>query len=261
MNKNMSIDFFLTRSIFSLVGINVLFKLCGQSIIPSIIMGSILGIIVLRFIRFSNKLKLILSTVLLPTVIIFYSFFIKYTMANNINIFLIILSIIFLVFYLGKNKESDIRNFSLLCFFITSLVGILIIVGEIPNIQLKYYPININYNFIIGSFIYMFITTIPILLCNDNYNPIPSYLCGSITNLVTTLFCIFSLGYSICISNNYPNFLILKDISYLNIISRIDVFLEIIYLFDGLILLIVMSNNVYKLFTNTSIAKTSEFCN
>ena len=228
--------------------IEALFLLYGIKInLINIILGTILGIILITIFNKLKKKKLIEIFLLIITIIFFIytviniSYFITYNILNNYSNFFIILSIIFISYlFIKNNYHSFIKSveISFYFFIIIKIISFLLI---IPNFNFNNININLleelNINistFYIGIII-CYINLLIYYLTNYKVNK-KIYLFSSINPIVIKISCILTMGRTLTYLYNYPYVNILKRIKYLDFIERMEGILSFQYLFSFFIL-------------------------
>ena len=233
--------YFVTKT--SLFGITtfLLFETNGKNSYLSIILGTILSI---SIIYFYTKFKSInKKSIIYKIIIILFSIFLATTyltiLSSFINTFylvktpkiIVIISFLMLSIYLCfKGKDTLINISNLLFYFSIILVTTFsLLLTKYVNISNIYPIFNYNpINIIKSSIIYALITSVPLILVipyyKDNKELYKDYIFASLTNLSIIITIILCMGEPLIKIYNFPEYIVLKQIRYLDFIENIESF-------------------------------------
>lgn len=280
-----TLTFFLINSFFINVGYNILTTKSMTDTIFDIIIGGILILLFLFLILWIRKnykqdliktimsfkiLKYPLSLLLIITLGLasIYTLnsltsFIHYYMLNEVNSFIISITIIITTFYLVKKDIPTITRISEICFYIYIIVFILGFIGLYKYIDLNnlkpFNTISIN-NHINTSLHFFSYSILPIFLLlglkKEDYKKhddilIIIFTLISIFIIFLQLILIISV-LGINLTNIYvsPDIMIYKKISFLNILERVEVFLSFNQLLNGIFIITVNIYLIKKILTS-----------
>lgn len=249
MKRNTSIlIYFLTHVLFLGGGFARICKLCQKDTPIAFILGTLLGIIILYIItklsQFTSKsifYKLIYITyILFNLLIIFvilsnflYSYFLPFTPS-----IISCLPFLLLATYLSSKKLKGIYNVAFITFFLS--IFIILLKTTLISSGFDYantLPIlSVNQKSLFTSaLIYAVISTSPILiLINEKLefkSSLKYYLIASITNIIVGITITLTLGETISVYS-YPEYTVLRRISFFKFIENIENFICINWFFD-----------------------------
>lgn len=256
--------FFLINACFILIGSKTLVKLNGINTLLTIITGTIIGYFFINYMTYllnkkkikDNKLVLLLSSVICLFLTVYsanaLTSFINYNLLEHVNTYIITISFLVLTSYLASKKIDIIVRICELFLFIFLIIFGLEIISLIKYINFRDIVFNIKdidiVNMINGINIYLVMTIAPcfylFLINSENYKSElkKGYILTSIYILINIIMVIGILGMDLIEIYNYPEVTILKKISLLNIIDRLENLLSINMFFS---LFIFVSINFY----------------
>lgn len=285
------LSFFLINSFFINVGYNSLIN-GNNDFIIDIIIGSIIIIsfisilLILRkhfnksIIELFNSFKYLKYPLfLLITIIIglstIYSIetltnFINYYILKEIDPIIITLTLIFISLYLVSKNIKTIARVSEICFYIYMLILIIVPFSlinyiDITNLKpLMTSSINNHIKTIITFFNYSILPIFLIInLDNKKYSNkdikkiLIFIVISTLVILIQAILIITILGTNLASIYNYPDIMIYKKISFLNIFERVEVFLSFNQILNGLFF-IVINLLLLKNIMNSFIKKKKE---
>ena len=242
--------YFNSRALFIGYGLTLLFKMSHHDILFSIILGFILVIIFLYFIKNINNYKLITTILLSIIVSISIINLTKTLYLENTPLILIICFTLLIVYYISNIKKEPWNKFVSLLYTLSIVMFIIIFLSLVPHIKIEYLrPINIiNYkNMIKSSIMFFIISTYPIIRLNDLNNKkeiILRYIISSLTILLMAFIVLTVLGEKEALLYRYPEYIVLKRIKMLDFISNVD---NILFFAIYLDLIVCLSSSIRKL--------------
>ena len=261
--------FFLINSFLINFGISSLTIINNNDSIIDIIIGSILVIILLLLILWIrnqykkdiidiiSSFKIIKYPILLLLIIslslsIIYSLnnlisFINYYILNSVDYFTISITLIITIIYLTSKKLKTISRISEIFFYIYIFIFILGCLGLYKYIDLNNLkPLltsNIN-NHIKTSLTFLSYNILPLFLVlslknekKDNNTLIIFTMISLLIILIQTILVIAVLGINLTNIYVYPDIIIYKKISFLNILERVEVFLSFNQLLNSIFII------------------------
>lgn len=235
---NFSLSFFLSRALFSLLGISVLIRLDSSTAIADIVIGMILGIVFMKIIpTLPIFFKRLVALFLLFIGTFSFAFTVHLTISKDIPFWILLVITILSFLYFGKKSKTQLGYFAIALFFLSFALTILTWIGLIPNIHFQFLNVSDTNTMMLGSILYFFMTVFPILLLKKEERNILAYGFSSLLNLITILLVFFTLGMTFSSYYSVPHFIMLGEIEYFEIIRRIDQFLFFPDLCAGIILL------------------------
>ena len=291
-----TLTFFLLNSFLMNIGYYNIIRISENDSIFDILIGGI-GIIVffliISFIRRKNKnniiqtinqlspkifriiLFFIISIILIFTTI--YSFtilisFIQYYILKEVNLFIISVTLISTIIYIVRKGLKTISKISEIFFFVYLLVILFSIVGLIKYMDLSNLkPLFIHSisNHFESSILYFISSIIPLFLLliipniqsksNSKFHKLPLFM-----TIITILLCFIQLiiiisvlGINLASIYQYPDMIVYKKISFLNILERVEVFLAFNNILNS-IFIIIMSIYFLKVIMNNFISIKKE---
>lgn len=174
--------------------------------------------------------------------------FINYYILKDVDYFTISLTLIITIIYITNKKISTITRISEIVFYIYIFIFILGYLGLYKYIDLNNLkPLFINNisNHIKTSFKFFFFSIMPVflILCfknnkKDNNILIIFTLLSVLIIFLQTILVISVLGIKLSNYYIYPEVMVYKKISFLNIFERVEVFLSFNQLLNGLFIII-----------------------
>lgn len=256
--------FFLINACFILIGSKTLVKLNGINSLLTVIIGTILGYFFINYMTHllnkkkikNNKFVLLLSSLICLFLTIYsgdkLTSFISYNMLEHVNVYVITISFLILVWYLASKKMDIIVRICELFLFIFLIIFVIELISLVKYINFRDIVFNIKgidgINLINGINIYLVMTIAPcfylFFVNSDKYKSElkKGYILTSIYILINVIMVIGILGIDLIGIYKYPEVTILKKISLLNIIDRMENLLSINMFFS---LFVFVSVNFY----------------
>ncbi len=233
-------SYYLSRAFFSSIGMSLIFTKSLTCFWISELLGIIISILILYFIKPSN-IKIIKAVV--GFLMSLVSMIILVNMGhdlylNETPIFILSLLPVIAVYILcncNKNVFSQVGNI----FFICSItLFILKILGLAPHFMLdnlKPYSLVSIKEVLLGTLIFISISITPIMYLDEftkREELIKNYLISSFTTLVVSTLAMGVLGLKEVTLYRNPEYIVLKKISVLNFINNVDSFFNFAILLD-----------------------------
>lgn len=241
--------------------------------ITSIFLGTLLGIILLFLFRFllkriklkdTNRFKILFLPLLLFLFVFLFQRliqFINYNYLSSYPLFIIGISILFLVLFLIKSRGHVLYKSTEICFFVSILMYVISLCSLIPltDVNSIISNIKINNTAWIDGVLYGIKTVFPLFLITNIDHDLEEkdiFKTTIISYIVTNLFIVIKLSLMLGILSSrliniysYPFVNILKNISFYDFIDHMESLLSFEYLFDGFILLFSISFYIKDIFT------------
>lgn len=258
-NKEICIFLFiLINSFFMFIGINRINNFIV--IILSILIGYFF---INYYIHLLNKKKIknnkliLLTCIPILSIMIIYlidktNSFISYNILQNVSIPIITISFLILIFYILKKDIDVIIKVCELFIYLFIFIFILEIITIIKYIDISNLVIqDMNLIGLIKDIsIYIIVTISPcfyLFFIDNKFKQKPikkTYIISNIFIFINLLICILILGNDLINIYTYPEMAILKKVSFLSIIDRMESLFSINFLFSGIIFLAI---NFYTL--------------
>lgn len=249
-----SLLFLLARPLFLGFGIYKIINDAGAYYWISIILGILLGLILNQIYKSLSNVKVlnkIISIILL--VYCFYSLTsaVSTLYLNQTPKIIILGALLLVVIYSRSKTEDTILKLANIFFIINISLFIFTILSLVPFINYQNFEFTNNFSIfkILSSAIYFgFLSTLPYITVPDfkkNYN-YKIYLLSTIYTLILFTLIIGILGVPVASIYKYPEYIIFKKISILNVIENIQNLLFMSWIFEVFTLLGITSNNIKK---------------
>ena len=270
MKTNTNIfTYFLSRTLFLGGGISMMFLYSNKDSYIACILGTLLGIgILYLFSYFQKKISPSLNhclrennilNIIFKIIYILYLLFITFIILIILSTFIhsyflpftptimSCLPFIFLAFYLNGKKIKNIYYIAFIL-FILSILTIITKTSLLTN-ELKVsniFPIMMTStsNLFKSSGIYCILSTAPFLINLGNKTTFKEslkyYLIAALANFIVILTIIFILGEMVSIYS-YPEYAILRKISFFQFVENIENFISVSWFFDLFISLSLIS--------------------
>lgn len=249
-----SLLFLLARPLFLGFGIYKIINDAGAYYWISIILGILLGLILNQIYKSLSNVKVlnkIISIILL--VYCFYSLTsaVSTLYLNQTPKIIILGALLLVVIYSRSKTEYTILKLANIFFIINISLFIFTILSLVPFINYQNFEFTNNFSIfkILSSAIYFgFLSTLPYITVPDfkkSYNS-KIYLLSTIYTLILFTLIIGILGVPVASIYKYPEYIIFKKISILNVIENIQNLLFMSWIFEVFTLLGITSNNIKK---------------
>ena len=232
--------YYLSRAFFSSIGMSLIFTNCLTSFWISEILGIIISVIILYFIRPNNTkiLKIIVGFLMsLISMIILVNM--GHTLyLNETPIFVLSLLPVIAVYILSKCEKKAFNKIGAIFFVCSIVLFALKILGLSPHFMvdnLKPYGLVGIKEIILGTLIFVSISITPIIYLDESNNRhelIKNYLISAFTTLVVSILAMGVLGLKEVILYRNPEYIVLKKISILDFVNNVDNFFNFAILLD-----------------------------
>lgn len=264
MNKNFSLIFFLTRSLFLGVLFSKMYELTGSDSIFAILLGTLIGIL---FIFILKKKKndtllskiiyfLLVSFFIITCIVILESFVSSFFLTNTPKI-IIILPTIILAIYASLKTDEIIKRTANIQIYFSFILIILAILALLKNFSFENIIPLFNTNivsFFKASLTYGIFSTIPHLLINNDdislKKHIKYYVITSLINLLINIIILGVLKPSLITSYSFPEYIVLKNIKIGSFIENIENLIASVWYFDLFIMITLSIKKINNVITN-----------
>lgn len=246
--------FLLARPLFLGFGIYKIINDVGSYFWISIILGIILGLLInslLKKLADITFLKIIISIVLL-----IYG---SYSLTNAISTLylnqtpkiVILIALLLIIIYSRSKKKETIFKVANILFIINIALFLVTVLSLFPLINTQNFSFINDFSIskiLISSVYFALLSTLPYIALPDfkeRYN-YKIYLLSSLYTFILFILIIGILGVPVASIYKYPEYIIFKKISILNIIENIQNLLFMSWIFESFTLLGVASNNLNK---------------
>jgi hypothetical protein len=256
------LNYFNMRALFIGIGISRIISTSHELSWISIIIGTLLGLIILKYINISIKNNII--NVIISCIFIIISLVIIINMISTMYLthmmkLVIGIPIILLVIYILSKKELVIYRISSILFFILLFFFIISIIILLPNIELS----NLMYtntsikDVIISSIYYAILSTVPTFITRkDNTYNIDirkTYIFSSISLLLLIFIIYLIIGPDLANIIRYPEYIALKSIHISEVLTNIENMFSLVWLIDLLMFIISSANRIKDIVNNNTI--------
>lgn len=268
-NNYLSLSHFFSKTLFFGIGVSKVLIDARESAIFSIILGTFFGIFIIYFINKLNYYKMNNLKKIIMFILIFILFIIGIDELTNLitsiylidsNNFFIMLPLILVILYMNsKNINVNLKIANMLLFIFDGMV-LISFVALIPEIDtLNYLPLfNVSIKKILfTAFEFALFSTVPNILYGGikrNFNSkktniklIKRYL---LSNLFISIIIITTqgvLGIELIELFKFPEYIVLKKISFLDFINNIENILSFCLIFVIYIYLSICSKQLYDI--------------
>lgn len=247
------LNYFNMRSFFLGVGLSRILSSTKEMFFISIILGTILGIIILKLMNISIKKRMInvlICSILFIMALIILSNMISSMYLTEMPKFMVGIPIIIVILYTLKQQEKVIFKITNILIVINILFFVLSIIALIPYIKLinfSYTDVHIS-NILLSSLEYAFLSTTPIIISKDekfkDVSVIKTYVISSVTMSILFAITLGILGSNMASVYRYPEYIILKRITLFNNSANLENIICLYWIFDVLMFLITCSNRI-----------------
>lgn len=263
--QNFSVNYFLTRSFFLGIGFSLIIGITKQDSIIAFILGSLLGIFFIFFIKKIQEYKqektlaqllhemkllglflriifLLFGITLLLEGITFFQLFASSFFLTKTPLFFISLPIILLLIKIAQGGIKTTFRVSGCLFPISSFLTLLSLFmlfqyADFSNIT----PLFVSkpFSFIKSTFLYTSLVVSPsiitLMTSNNNRNNITPYLFGCFTLILKIILIMAIVGPVLSSAYRFPEYVILKEIKLLDFVEKIENIVAISWIFDHFI--------------------------
>lgn len=247
------LNYFNMRSFFLGVGLSRILSSTKEMFFISIILGTILGIIILKLMNISIKKRMInvlICSILFIMALIILSNMISSMYLTEMPKLMVGIPIIIVILYTLKQQEKVIFKITNILIVINILFFVLSIIALIPYIKLinfSYTDVHIS-NILLSSLEYAFLSTTPIIISKDekfkDVSVIKTYIISSVTMSILFAITLGILGSNMASVYRYPEYIILKRITLFNNSANLENIICLYWIFDVLMFLITCSNRI-----------------
>lgn len=247
------LNYFNMRSFFLGVGLSRILSSTKEMFFISIILGTILGIIILKLMNISIKKRMInvlICSILFIMALIILSNMISSMYLTEMPKFMVGIPIIIVILYTLKQQEKVIFKITNILIVINILFFVLSIIALILYIKLinfSYTDVQIS-NILLSSLEYAFLSTTPIIISKDekfkDVSVIKTYVISSVTMSILFAITLGILGSNMASVYRYPEYIILKRITLFNNSANLENIICLYWIFDVLMFLITCSNRI-----------------
>jgi len=265
----LSLTQFFSKALFLGIGIAKILTDARESAIFSMILGTIIGVLLLSFINKLNYYKMNNLKKIFMFIIIYILFIIGINELTNLissiylidsNHFFIMLPLILVILYLNSkniNIHLKIANMLLYLFNGFFLICFLSLIPEIKT--MNYLPLfNVSFNKVLfTSFEFALFSVVPNILyggIKPNFNTnslnkkiIKQYLLSNIIIILMILTTQGVLSVELADLFKYPEYVVLKKISFLDFINNIENLLSFCIIFAIYVYLSICSKQLYDI--------------
>lgn len=256
MKKSYNIlSYFNMRALFIGVGISRIISLAHEWHWLAIIIGTILGLLILKFIKIELKNNVVNSVI--SSIFIILSLVIIINMISTMYLtkmtkFLIGLPIIIVIMYILKCKEIVIFRIVNIFIALKILFFIFCVVTLVPNIEvsnLMYTGVGVK-EILQAAFEFALISTVPTFISRYDYTSdidiYKTYMLSGVTILVISLIIYLILGPDMADLLRYPEYMVLKSINISNSFTNLENMLSLIWVIDLMMLIITCGNTIKR---------------
>lgn len=232
--------YYLSRAFFSSIGMSLIFTNCLTSFWISEILGIIISVIILYFIR-PNNTKILKSIVgfLMSLIAMIILVNMGHTLyLNETPIFVLSLLPAIAVYSLSKCEKKIFNKIGTIFFVCSIVLFALKILGLSPHFMmdnLKPHNLVGIKEILLGTLIFISISITPIVYLDETNNKeilIKNYLISAFTTLVVSILAMGVLGLKEVILYRNPEYIVLKKISVLDFVNNVDSFFNFAILLD-----------------------------
>lgn len=243
MREYKLLSYFNMRALFMGVGIAKILNMSHEYTFLSIIIGTLSGILFLKYFRSSNNKSIISILVSLITIII--SLFILINMVSSHYLpgmpkLIVSIPILLLTLYMASKSRIILYRLSSVLIYINIIIFILSIISLIPYFSISSFTFTDTniLKILLGSLYYFLLSVTPTLsIKGDNYNLVKTYIYSSITLILWMILTYGILGKGLVSILRYPEYVILKNVSLVGTLENIENFVSFMWLIDIVILI------------------------
>ena len=260
MKKEYNIlQYFNMRSLFIGIGISRILANAHELHPISVILGTLIGLIILKFIKIELKNNIV--NTIISIVFLIYSFVIIVNLVstmylNHMMKFLLGIPIILLLMYILKCKEILIYRISNIMIVIVVFFFFFCLFCLLPNVEfsnLMYTNVSIK-DVIISAIEYALISTVPTFIIRyKETSDIPiykTYIASSITILLMMFVTYLILGPKLSELFRYPEYMVLKSINISGSLTNLENMLSLIWLIDAIMFIFCCGNTIKRQINN-----------
>lgn len=243
MREYKLLSYFNMRALFMGVGIAKILNMSHEYTFLSIIIGTLAGILFLKYYRSSNNKSFISILVSLITIII--SLFILINMVSSHYLpgmpkLIVSIPILLLTLYMASKSRIILYRLSSVLIYINIIIFILSIISLVPYFSFNSFTFTDTniFKILLGGLYYFLLSITPTLsIKGDNYNLVKTYIYSSITLSIWMILTYGILGNGLVSILRYPEYVILKNVSLVGTLENIENFVSFMWIIDIVILI------------------------
>ena len=249
------LNYLNSRALFMGIGLSKLLIQAHEYIWISLILGTIIGAILIHFVKF--KMKKSLLNVVICSILFVIGLNILINMISTMYLtempkLLVGIPIILLVMYILNKREVIIYRVANILFVLNIFLYVVAMLSLVSDFHLE----NFSYsntpiqNVIFSALEFALFSTLPTLITRDentaNISLVKTYIISAITMGTWFLLTYGILGANLVDIYRYPEYIILKKISIMNFLENIENIVSFVWLFDIIIFLLCNGNAIKK---------------
>ncbi len=249
------LNYLNSRALFMGIGLSKLLIQAHEYIWISLILGTIIGAILIHFVKF--KMKKSLLNVVICSILFVIGLNILINMISTMYLtempkLLVGIPIILLVMYILNKREVIIYRVANILFVLNIFLYVVAMLSLVSDFHLENFtysntPIQ---NVIFSALEFALFSTLPTLITRDentaNISLVKTYIISAITMGTWFLLTYGILGANLVDIYRYPEYIILKKISIMNFLENIENIVSFVWLFDIIIFLLCNGNAIKK---------------
>ena len=249
------LNYLNSRALFMGIGLSKLLIQAHEYIWISLILGTIIGAILIHFVKF--KMKKSLLNVVICSILFVIGLNILINMISTMYLtempkLLVGIPIILLVMYILNKREVIIYRVANILFVLNIFLYVVAMLSLVSDFHLE----NFSYsntpiqNVIFSALEFALFSTLPTLITRDentaDISLVKTYIISAITMGTWFLLTYGILGANLVDIYRYPEYIILKKISIMNFLENIENIVSFVWLFDIIIFLLCNGNAIKK---------------
>ena len=249
------LNYLNSRALFMGIGLSKLLIQAHEYIWISLILGTIIGAILMHFVKF--KMKKSLLNVVICSILFVIGLNILINMISTMYLtempkLLVGIPIILLVMYILNKREVIIYRVANILFVLNIFLYVVAMLSLVSDFHLE----NFSYsntpiqNVIFSALEFALFSTLPTLITRDentaDISLVKTYIISAITMGTWFLLTYGILGANLVDIYRYPEYIILKKISIMNFLENIENIVSFVWLFDIIIFLLCNGNAIKK---------------
>lgn len=261
------LNYFNMRSFFLGIGLSRIISSTKEMFFLSIILGTILGILILKVFNMTLKNRMI--NVVITSIFFVISLMVLSNMISSMYLtempkLMVGIPIIIVIIYILKQQEKVIFRITNVLIVINITLFVISIFALLPYVKLinfSYSNTSIN-NILMSALEYALLSTTPIFISKDekhkDISVIKTYVISSMTMMILFAITLGILGSNMVGVYRYPEYIILKKITLFNNSANLENIICFYWIFDVLMFLITCANRIKNIigFKKTSILVT-----
>ena len=249
------LNYLNSRALFMGIGLSKLLIQAHEYIWISLILGTIIGAILIHFVKF--KMKKSILNVVICSILFVIGLNILINMISTMYLtempkLLVGIPIILLVMYILNKREVIIYRVANILFVLNIFLYVVAMLSLVSDFHLE----NFSYsntpiqNVIFSALEFALFSTLPTLITRDentaDISLVKTYIISAITMGTWFLLTYGILGANLVDIYRYPEYIILKKISIMNFLENIENIVSFVWLFDIIIFLLCNGNAIKK---------------